>query len=782
MVKRLLLIIGLLLATQAHAVIVYKSNGAVQSFATSSYALGTPLTSTPGYVDTGSSMTSIWQTANHFSAQAATVVGYSWCHAMFATGTFADGTLTVRCDATSDRENIFARVTSLSGANSIPTDGYQVQYLSGNLYLYKGGYATLLGSTSWTPSNSADFIMKLVFFGNQISVYGNGALQIGPITDSSYTTGHIGLGTFAGTGWFTDMSVDDGTVAATATPTITQTFTVTPTITQTFTYSPTSTWTPTPTPTWTPTITRTFTASPTATPTNVCLIAPTYNSDVAFFLNTTPNSGTVTNSFTMTSSGLGNMLFLTISYPGDTTSAGQRFTAKYNGVVMTLLRADLFSSFGIQPGMDTFYLSNPPSGTHNLVYTPISSYSQGVITSMAFSYSNVTDIGTRAWNAGGGAGGVGSKQGVSVSLVTSYAYDTVLEIMHVDTAWGTGVTYSSLTVNADTGGTWSARSLSNSVMVDAGTPNFPSSHGLGFGDFYNPSYGGAGNYSITSTTSTGNQFVVLGQAYELKNLCAPSNTPTATITPTATPTWTPTITRTFTLTQTPTISPTFTLSPTNTPSRTASPTSTVTPTMTPGIICLSMAVTVFPTPQVVYLSWLQEQIPLNGPWLASAEYGITAAYGRTVNARHDVTTGQYYTWIPEGAPMHVRARILSPANGTFYSCDYFVSAYPTFTPTPTFSMTPTPITSFPPAPSLTYTPYVFLTATPSPSPSITPTWTASPVVTATPTYTPFTFTSPTNSPTVTVSATNSPAATITSTVTSTPTNTPFVFATATATP
>lgn len=195
-----------------------------------------------------------------------------------------------------------------------------------------------------------------------------------------------------------------------------------------------------------------------------------------------------------------------------------------------------------------------------------------------------------------------------------------------------------------------------------------------------------------------------------------------------------------------------------------------------------MAVTVYPTPQVMYLTFLQEQIPLNGPWLANAEYGATTAYGQTVQARHNVTTGQYFTWIPVGAPLHVRARILSPNNGTFYSCDLYVPVDPSPTFTPTFTYSPTPITSFPPAPSNTYTPYIVYTATPTVTPTISPTWTASPNYTPTRTWTPFILATATRTPTFTATATRSPAFTFTSTATPTATNTPFVFATATATP
>jgi hypothetical protein len=204
--------------------------------------------------------------------------------------------------------------------------------------------------------------------------------------------------------------------------------------------------------------------------------------------------------------------------------------------------------------------------------------------------------------------------------------------------------------------------------------------------------------------------------------------------------------------------------------------------MTPGIICMSIAVTAFPTPQVVYMSWFEEQIPLIGPWLANAEYGMTAAYGMTVPARRNPTNGQYYAWIPEGPPLHARARILSPANGTFYSCDYFVAAKPTFTATPTFTNSPTLVTTFPPAYTMTYTDVVVLTDTPTISPTITPTWTASPVLTPTPTQTPFDFSTATITPTFSNSPTPSPVVTFTFTETPTPTNTPFVFATATATP
>lgn len=231
--KKLLCFLLMLFARPACATIVYSENF-------SSYSVGTPLTNTPtpDYLDTGSSFTggTIWQTISHFTNKAAYCNAASWAHAMYNGATYGYTDLKVRCDATGGRTNIFARVTSLGAGNSIPTDGYQIQYVSPTFYLQKGGYATNLGTANYTPANTANFVLELLCNGTSISAYVDGTLIIGPITDSAYSSGHIGIGTYAATVYFTDISVDGGNLP---TPTPTSTPTPSPTPTATATASPT---------------------------------------------------------------------------------------------------------------------------------------------------------------------------------------------------------------------------------------------------------------------------------------------------------------------------------------------------------------------------------------------------------------------------------------------------------------------------------------------------------------------------------------------------------------
>lgn len=202
-----LLALALALPFQGRATVVYSENF-------SSYALATALTANPpNYVTTGSS--GAWVTAAGLSdkvAQNPTVGGANWAHAMYNGASFTYTDLTVRCKRGTQRANIFARVTSLSGVNSIPTDGYQVQVIAGSTILYKGGYVTNLGSWAGNPANVNDFTVRLLCNGDQISVYIDGTLRVGPVTDATHSSGKVGIGTFAGTdALFTDISVDDGT-------------------------------------------------------------------------------------------------------------------------------------------------------------------------------------------------------------------------------------------------------------------------------------------------------------------------------------------------------------------------------------------------------------------------------------------------------------------------------------------------------------------------------------------------------------------------------------------
>jgi hypothetical protein len=81
--------------------------------------------------------------------------------------------------------------------------------------LYKGGYATTLGTWVGDPSNLNDFALRLLCNGTSIKVFVDGTERLS-VTDASHASGKVGFGTFASsTTLFTDLIVDDGTSAAT---------------------------------------------------------------------------------------------------------------------------------------------------------------------------------------------------------------------------------------------------------------------------------------------------------------------------------------------------------------------------------------------------------------------------------------------------------------------------------------------------------------------------------------------------------------------------------------
>ena len=174
------------------------------------YTTGSALTANPpNFVTTASNGT--WTVESGFgSNSAANLTTVNWSHAMFNGASYTYTDLTVRCKQGA-RATIFTRVTALSGVNSIPTDGYQLQSFPAMLTLYRGGYAVSLGTWAFDPANVNDFQMRLLCNGNQISAYIDGVLRIGPVTDATYASGKVGFGTFGGTtSRWDDITVDDG--------------------------------------------------------------------------------------------------------------------------------------------------------------------------------------------------------------------------------------------------------------------------------------------------------------------------------------------------------------------------------------------------------------------------------------------------------------------------------------------------------------------------------------------------------------------------------------------
>ena len=177
-----------------------------------SYALASALTDVPpNYVTTGSS--GAWTVVSAFGGQGGgNGTTASWSHAMYNGTSYTYTDLSVKCSFAAGRANIFARITGLSGVNSIPTDGYQLQCLSGTLTLFRGGYVTNLGSWAGSPADGTNFVLRLLCNGTSIKAYVDGTERIS-VVDATYASGKIGIGTFVTTGaLFDNVTVDNGVI------------------------------------------------------------------------------------------------------------------------------------------------------------------------------------------------------------------------------------------------------------------------------------------------------------------------------------------------------------------------------------------------------------------------------------------------------------------------------------------------------------------------------------------------------------------------------------------
>lgn len=89
---------------------------------------------------------------------------------------------------------VMARKNPATGATN--DDGYcGIVYNSDQFYITRmdNNAETSLGSWAGSPVNNTVYILRLVVQGNQISLYVNSVLRIGPVTDSTYATGGVGL-------------------------------------------------------------------------------------------------------------------------------------------------------------------------------------------------------------------------------------------------------------------------------------------------------------------------------------------------------------------------------------------------------------------------------------------------------------------------------------------------------------------------------------------------------------------------------------------------------------
>jgi len=200
--------------------------------------------------------------------------------------------------------------------------------------------------------------------------------------------------------------------------------------------------------------------------------APSYNSDAVNFTDAAPGTGTITHSFTQ-GSGSGNLiLFVAIAYE---TNSPSSWSPAFNGVTLTVAqKASQSNTF-----TDVYYLTNPPTGTFNLTYSPTGGYFAGPVGMMAFSYSGASGIGS--FNSTK-TSPTGSPFPTSLTLTPSTSTSTILGVDHIAAGGCNGATWT-LSTNPGT-----------SRFVFYSGQNNPK--GVGFVD-YAP--GSTSNYTQTLT-------------------------------------------------------------------------------------------------------------------------------------------------------------------------------------------------------------------------------------------------------------------------------------------
>jgi len=114
-----------------------------------------------------------------------------------------------------------------------------------------GDTSTTLTSKTFTVTAGTFYTLRIVVQGSSLTAFVNGTQQLNT-TDSTYTSGQIGVATFFASGSFDDVVVTSGGGGPTPTPTPTPNPTPTPTPTPTPPPTPTPTPPPSPTPTPTP--------------------------------------------------------------------------------------------------------------------------------------------------------------------------------------------------------------------------------------------------------------------------------------------------------------------------------------------------------------------------------------------------------------------------------------------------------------------------------------------------------------------------------------------------
>jgi hypothetical protein len=491
-----------------------------------------------------------------------------------------------------------------------------------------------------------------------------------------------------------------------------------------FTYSPT----PAPTATSTPTIT----VSPTPYPAGCGPPSALAHQFLASGCNPTPvafnNPG-----------GANGLLLIRVEKGG---SGGTPTGISYNGLPMTLASTDPGASGG--SFISTWYLVNPPSGSHNVVFTGTTGCSYNIEAEVYTGVDPASPIG----NISAGTGtSYTITPSVSYGLYLTFTAQIAASIVsdYIAMPQVPNVTYGP----GQTSYNWQA--------VDGCCDNVT-------GDYKTLAVSGTGHMTYTQDQSKNYGY----QIVEIRGFVTcgtPTFTPTSSNTPSVTLSGTPTATPTSTFTPSATRTPSPSNTPSPSPSDTPSPTPTITQSNTPGPS---------PTPSVTSTatpSYTPTSTSTDSP---SPSPSPSETPSRTPTATPSATP----TGTPSFSPSVTAtptATITTPFTSTNTpTASPSFSPSPSFTQTDTFSATPTPTPSATPSDSFTPTPS--LTASPTATPSATPSnsFTATPSLTDSPTATPSLTASPTRSPssTPTNSPTATPSATISPTFSVSPTHSP----------
>ena len=228
--KKFFVLLFLMLASRGRANVVYSEN--FSAYTNNSNITANP----PNYTVLGNNM---FLTAHGLGGQCANANGMGAATVAFYNGasfTYTDVSLT--CSDTCGFGGNTVIMADTDAAMQIggpfPLHGY-FAYFDGvhTWYMYKVnglGVYVQLGTTATYSPNVNSFNMRLLCTGATVSFYVDGNLLVGPISDTTFTSGYIGFGSGYCQNNFTGIVVDDGSNASpTNSPTASPTFSPSPT-------------------------------------------------------------------------------------------------------------------------------------------------------------------------------------------------------------------------------------------------------------------------------------------------------------------------------------------------------------------------------------------------------------------------------------------------------------------------------------------------------------------------------------------------------------------------